>query len=110
MAPIGSVRGPSDVGVVVGGVFSRRDLGPPGEGDIMGFEEGLGHFDGGTHHNGEGPEFELHDGPVFLGERVDGTVGEVAYEVEVANDGPGFWAGRQIELPAAEVAGEKEEG
>lgn len=90
-------------------MFAGGKFGPTGEGDIMRFEEGLGHFNGGSYDDRERPEFELHDGTIFLGEGMDGAVGEMAYEVEVANDGPGFWAGRQVKLAAAEVAGEEEE-
>lgn len=58
----------------------------------MGFEDDLCHFHGGSDDHRAGSEFEMHDGPVFLGEIVDGSMWEWAYQVEVSDDGPWFWA------------------
>ena len=67
LAPVRAVGGPGDVGVVVGGVFSGGGFGAGGEGDVVGFEEELGHGDGGADDDGEGAKAELHDGAVLLG-------------------------------------------
>ena len=40
---------------------------------------------------------------------MDGAVGKIAYEVEVANDRPGLWTGWQVKLAATEMVGEEEE-
>ncbi|KAF7814027.1 Cytochrome P450 76C1 [Senna tora] len=69
----------------------------------------MGHFDGGAHHNRDRSEPKLHDGPVLVGEGVDGAVREWAYEIEVADDGPWSWAWRPVESPVAEMAAEEEE-
>lgn len=54
----------------------------------------------------------MHDGPVFLGEVVEGAVGEWAYEVEVSDYGPWFWARGEAEgglFPVADEGGDEEE-
>lgn len=111
LAPVRAVRGPRDVGVIVRRVLPGGGFRPRSEGDVHGFEEHFGHVDGGPDDDGEGPEPEVHDGAVFLGEGVEGAVGEGADEVEVADYGPGGGARREVELAAAaEGGGEEEEG
>lgn len=90
MSPVRSVRGPSDVGVIVGGEFSGGCFGTTGKIDVHGFEEDFSHFDGGPHNDGERAEAEVHDLAVLLGEFMEGTVGEGAHEVQVSDDRPGF--------------------
>lgn len=85
------------------------EFGSSGEGNVVGFQEGLSHVNRRAHDDRVGPKLELHDGPIFLGECMDRPVGKLAYKVEVSNDGPGFWTGRQIELAVAEAAGEEDE-
>lgn len=94
LAPVRAVGRPRDVGIVVGGVLSGGGLRPGCEDEVVGLEEELGGGDGGAHDDGEGPEAELHDGPVLEREVVDGAVRERADEVKVANDGPRPWARR----------------
>lgn len=51
----------------------------------------------------------MHDGPIFFAELVDGLVWERAHEVQVAYDGPGFWAWWEIVFFTAEAAEEEED-
>lgn len=88
MPPVSAVRGPSYVGIVVGRVFSGGCFGPGSESDVVGFEDGFRHLHGGSDQHRGGSEFEVHDGPVFPGESMDGSVWEWAYEVEVSDYGP----------------------
>lgn len=79
MAPVRAVGGPSDVGVVVGGVFASGGFGPRDEGDVVGFEDEAGGVDRGGDNDGGGAEAEVHDWAVFEGEVVDGAVRERAH-------------------------------
>ncbi|KAF7814025.1 Cytochrome P450 71A25 [Senna tora] len=110
LSPVGTVRGPRDVGVIVGGVLPGGELRTARYGGVVGFEEGFGHFDGRAHHDWFGPKPNLHDGPVLPREGVDGAVWEWAYEIEVAYDGPWSWAWGPVVSPAvAEMAAEEED-
>lgn len=76
----------------------------------MGFQEGLGHVHGGAHDDRVGPEPDVHDGPVFLAECVEGLVWEGSNEVQVSYDGPWLWAWWQVvTLTAAEAAAEEDD-
>ncbi|KAF7072516.1 hypothetical protein CFC21_077626 [Triticum aestivum] len=109
LAPVGAVGGPGDVAVVVGGVPAGGGLGAVGEHHVVGLEEELGHLHGGADNDGEGPELELHERAVLLGQRVDGAVRERADEVEVADDRPRLGARREVVLAAAAEDGLEEE-
>ena len=93
-------------------MFSGGGFGAVGEGDVVGFEDELGGGDGGGDDDGGGAEAEVDEGAVFLGEGVEGVVGEGADKVEVSDNRPWLWAWREVEFAAAvevEVGGEEEE-
>lgn len=62
----------------------------------MVFEELFGHAGGGSHHHGAGPEAEMDEGTVNLGERVQGSVGDGTHLVEVSYNRPCFGAWRKF--------------
>ena len=74
MAPIWTVRRPSDVGIVIGRVLSGGSFRAVGYGGVVGFKEGPGHFDGGADNDGVGAKPDMHDGSILLGESMEGPV------------------------------------
>lgn len=80
--------GVDDVGVVAGEGPGGRQVGPGGEGEVVGFEDKLGSGRGGDDNVVGAAELEEHDGAVEFGEEGEAAVGEGwAEEVVEAADG-----------------------
>jgi len=97
---------PQDVGAVVRGVLADGEPRPVGERRVVDLEEELRDLSGRADDDRQRPEPELHERAVALGELVDGAVGQLAYEVKVADDRP--WLGARWGVVGSAVAAQKE--
>lgn len=66
-APVGAVGGEGDVGVVVEEGPGGEEVRAGGEGEVVGFEGGLGRGGGGEDDGGDLAELEVEEGAVLLG-------------------------------------------
>lgn len=88
--------GESEVFAAIGEAVERSHLATVAKNMVLGFQD-IGGGVGIRDDDGRNlAEVDVDDRAIFLGEAVEGDVGDFAQVVEVADDGEKRWAGREV--------------